>query len=157
VAALDVHDLVKMKKRTLIIGVFVLLVLGGVGLGYALVRRVQHKREAAYRAQQREATYQNVLQLYSETLKPGMDRKHLEDYLSARGVVFRQMCCILEKSAFADLVKIGEEEERPWYCSEHYVYIAFQFVAAEKQNDFHPHNSDVLKTATIFHQLGGCL
>ena len=135
---------------------FVLLVLGGVGLCCALVSRIQHKREAAYRAQQREATYQSALQLYSETLKPGMDRKHLEDNLRARSVVFTQMCCILEKSAFADLVKIGEEEERPWYCSEHYVYIAFQFVAAENQSDFHPHNSDILKTTTIFHQLGGC-
>ena len=66
------------------------------------------------------------------------------------------MCCVEERSAYADLVKIGKEKV-PWFCSEHSVYAAFQFAAPEPHDIPHAHDSDVLKKITIFHWLEGCL
>ena len=107
--------------------------------------------------QKREAAYQTALQSYTEALKPGMTRMDVEDYLRAKGASFHQMCCSLERTAFADLVKIGQEKH-PWYCSEHNVYIAFQFTAIEAHDVVvRINDSDVLKRITIFHQLEGCL
>lgn len=106
--------------------------------------------------QKREAAYQTKLQSYSDALKPGMTRKNVEDYLRAKGVEFGQSCCIDKGSVFSDLVKIGKEK-RPWYCEEHNVYIAFQFVSVEPQKGFDAHDSGALKGITIFHKLDGCL
>jgi hypothetical protein len=104
----------------------------------------------------REATYQARLQSYSDVLKPGMTRKYVEDYLRSKGVTFHQLCCIDERSASADLLKIGMEEH-PWYCSEHDVYVAFQFAAVEPHKPWEAYDSDTLKRDTIFHKLEGCL
>jgi len=57
-----------------------------------------------------------------------MTRKQVEDYLSARNLSFRQMCCVSVKefsrgvydNAYDDLVKIAQEEV-PWFCSENNV------------------------------------
>jgi hypothetical protein len=54
-----------------------------------------------------------------------MTRKQVEDYLAAKGVSFRQMCCVSAKefsrgvydNAYDDLVKIGQEDV-PFVCSE---------------------------------------
>jgi hypothetical protein len=94
--------------------------------------------------QKREADYQAAVQSYSDALKPGATRKSVEDYLQAKGVKYEKMCCIDEKNADAELVRIGKEKH-PWYCSEHDVYIAFQFV------------DDKLKSITVYHWLEGCL
>ena len=104
----------------------------------------------------READYQSALRVYSEDLKPGWTRKEVEDYLRANGAKFTQMCCIEERSAFADLVKVGEESA-PWYCSEKSVHVAFEFAAAEPHQPWEAYDTDVLRRITIFHQLGGCL
>jgi len=104
----------------------------------------------------REAAYQSALQAYAQELKPGMNRKDVENYLRAKGVGFRQMCCIEQWGAFADLVKIGQEKA-PWFCSENYVYVAFEFTSAGLKPDLHPADADTFKMARIFRQLGGCL
>jgi len=106
--------------------------------------------------QKREAAYQSKLQSYTEALKPGMTRKNIEDYLRSKRVAFGQLCCIDERSAYADLVKIGKEKH-PWYCEEHSVYIAFQFAAVEPHKGWEAFDSDVLKRITVFHKLEGCL
>jgi hypothetical protein len=107
--------------------------------------------------QKREAAYQARLQSYSEVLKPGMSRKEVEDYLNAKGITHMAMCCVEERSADADLVKIGKEKH-PWYCSEHSVYIAFQFVDDRHEGMRSSHrDSDRLKVITIYHSLEGCL
>ncbi len=58
----------------------------------------------------REAAYQATLQSYSDVLKPGMTRKYVEDYLRSKGVTVQHLCCVDEKSALADLSKIGKEK-----------------------------------------------
>lgn len=85
-----------------------------------------------------------------------MTGKNVEDYLRSKGVAFGQLCCIDERSAFADLVKIGKEKH-PWYCEAHNVYIAFQFAAVEPHKGWESFDSDTLKRITIFHKLEGCL
>ena len=118
------------------------------------------KREA----QKKEAAYQSALSEYQRALRPGITRKEAEDYLRAKNANFTQMCCVepndlAKRHTWDDLVKIGEEEH-PWFCSEHYVYVAFQFadhVQIENGYSMKDDDSDVLKTVSIFHQLGGCL
>jgi hypothetical protein len=136
-----------MSRRSLLIVTLVLVALSAVAIRHAWGQRAQRKREAAY---------QSALQSYSEALKLGIARKSLEDYLRTKGTAFQQMCCIDERSAFAALVEIGKEKH-PWYCNEHNVYIAFQFVAVEPHDVFRAYDSDVLKRVTIFHWLEGCL
>jgi hypothetical protein len=126
---------------------FVLLVLFTAGSYDARGQSAKEKREAAYQAK---------LQSYSDVLKPGMTRKNVEDYLRAKGVAFGQLCCIDEKSAFADLVYIGKEKH-PWYCEKHNVFIAFQFAAVELHKGWEAYDSDTLKSITVFHKFEGCL
>lgn len=107
--------------------------------------------------QKREVGYQAALQSYSDALKPGATRKSVEDYLQAKGVKSLKMCCIFERSAEAELVKIGEEKH-PWYCSEHNVYIAFQFVDEAHEGGLASDtDSDKLKSITVYHWLEDCL
>ncbi|HUK31252.1 MAG TPA: hypothetical protein VLV89_09075, partial [Candidatus Acidoferrum sp.] len=79
----------------------------------------------------RDAAYEATVQTYSQELKPGMTRVEVEAYLRKQGTRFMQMCCVERNSYWDDLVEIGEEGH-PWYCSEHYVYVAFEFVATEQ-------------------------
>jgi Na+-transporting NADH:ubiquinone oxidoreductase subunit NqrC len=143
-------------KRVLL-SVLVVLVVGIflLGIRYELKKQAQKRREA---------TYQSELHSYSLVLKPGMKRKEIEDYLRAKNADFSQMCCVdtsdsARRHSWDDLVKIGEEEH-PWFCSEHFVYVAFRFVdhvQVETGYSFKDDDSDTLRTVSIFHQLGGCL
>ena len=104
--------------------------------------------------QQRELTYQATLRSYSETLKPGMTRKDVEAFLRRKGKRFTQW--LEGPGPLRDLTKIGEESA-PWYCSEHHVYVAFDFVAAQPRESGQADDADTLKTVRLLHQLGGCL
>lgn len=115
------------------------------------------KAPAQNAKQKREASYQKTLQSFSESLKPGMTRKNVEDHLREKGVKYEKMCCIDEKTAYVDIVRIGKEKH-PWYCSAHTVYIAFQFAdephEGERTSD---RDTDKLKSITIYHSLDDCL
>lgn len=111
-----------------------------------------HRKSEARRG--REARYAAILNGYVQDLKPGMTRKQVEDYLRLRGSRFTQGS--VSGNAFTDFVKIGEEEA-PWFCSENWVHIAFEFAAAQAHDALEAYDGDVLKTVTIFRQLGGCL
>ena len=75
---------------------------------------------------------------------------------SAEGHHFHFRCVAWRRSAFADLVKIGDERA-PRYCSQNYVNIALEFRAIEPHHPFTADNAIVQKTIRIFRQLGGCL
>jgi hypothetical protein len=102
-----------------------------------------------------DARYQAALQSYSDALKPGATRKTVEEYLQTKGVQYRKMCCISEKSTEAYLIEIGHEKH-PWYCSEHNVYVALQFVSDEG-GLASGRETDKLKNITIYHWLEGCV
>lgn len=89
---------------------------------------------------------------------PTNRRTDVESYLSTKNVKFSNGCCIARNaSALDDTTKIGQEDA-PWYCSEHNVYVAFQFAAAAKPNKFATANaSDTLTAVTIVRRLEGCL
>jgi hypothetical protein len=139
-----------MKRWLLPIVVVAIVVVFGA------VLRSYFRSEAKNR---REAAYQSALQSYSENLKPGLARKDVENYLRARNTSFSHMCCLGEHY-YVDLAKVGEEAA-PWYCSEAYVYVAFEFAAVEPHDPLSgshfARDSDVLKRIEIFRPLTGCL
>jgi hypothetical protein len=108
--------------------ILVRMLVGLAALVFVLGIRFEVKRRAA---RKREAGYQLVLREYTEVLKPGMKRKEVEDYLRTKNAKLRQNCCVdssesSKRHSWDDLTKIGEEDA-PWFCSEHNVYVAFQF------------------------------
>ena len=74
-----------MKRILLLFLLLVGVVLLVLGIRHKLKLQAKRKREAAY---------QSALLSYTEVLKPGMNRKEVEDYLRARTVDFSQMCCV---------------------------------------------------------------
>jgi len=140
-----------MKQWRALILALAAVALLALGARHVLERRARQKREIGY---------ESALRSYSERLRPGMTRKEVEDYLRERNVQFGQMCCVdgqLSKDVWADLTKIGQEEA-PWFCSEHNVYVAFQFTGRKRTGVVTTAEpSDTLKTVSIFHRLEGCL
>jgi hypothetical protein len=117
------------------------------------------------RAQKRrEVEYQKALRSYSQSLKTGVTRKQVEDYLSARKIPFQQVCCVKVKEfsrgvyddAYDDLVQIGQEDA-PWFCRQNNVYIALQFFGSYRNSPPRADASDKLKDVTIYHRFDGCL
>jgi hypothetical protein len=106
----------------------------------------------------RQTEYEGVVREYSATLKSGMSRSEVESYLRLRGSTFRQMCCIrAPRNAYADLVKIGEENA-PWYCNKSNVYVAFEFETTEPHGvSTDARDSDRLETVSLFPWLEECL
>ncbi|MGA7792458.1 MAG: hypothetical protein WCA19_05420 [Candidatus Acidiferrales bacterium] len=137
------------RWRYFVLGLILFSVSASI-FAYARRKQAQIKRE------EREGAYQTTLKAYSEDLPSGKTRKEVEDYIHARGAHIVQMCCVDERSALADLVKIGKEDA-PWFCSEQNIYVAFQFAAAEPHDVVEAHDTDNLRKITIFRWLEGCL
>ena len=110
--------------------------------------------------EKREVFYHGILRSYQQVLRPGMNRKEVEDYLRANNETFRQMCCIVfngpAKHSWDDEVKIAEEDP-PWVCRENNVYVGFVFgdsPTVHKEN-YQADEWDILKAVTLQHQLEG--
>jgi hypothetical protein len=79
-------------------------------------------------------------------------------------MTYMQECCALRadsgsRHSLDDLAKIGREDH-PWFCSEHNVYLAFQFSDYAKQettSTIQDNALDPLKSITVYHQMEGCL
>ncbi len=143
-------------KRVIVL----LLVLVAIGLVAFGVRR-----ELAINAKKnRRAAYEAKLRSFAQVLQPGMTRKQVQDYFHANDITYSEGCCVaydnsVKRQSFDDLVKVGEEDH-PWYCSEHWVYVAFQFTDyGTRTPEWHIKDNDLdtLKSITIYEQLGGCL
>jgi hypothetical protein len=149
--------MIQMKRWGLLI--LTLIILGTILAG---VRSLYENRAR----KKRELLYQAALTSYSAALKPGMTRKDVEDYLRAKQIGFGQSCCVDFKAfsnpahddwVYDDLVRVGHEDA-PWYCSEHNVYVAFQFNSYGKHGTTADANStDMLKAISLFHALERCL
>ncbi|HSY90879.1 MAG TPA: hypothetical protein VK812_05870, partial [Candidatus Binatus sp.] len=132
--------------------ILIIVILSVFVVRYTLGKRAQQKREASY---------QSVLRLYSEALRPGMTRLEVEEYLQTRNFEVRQMCCVdvkhFSEGVYDELTKIGEEDP-PWFCSQKNVYIAFQFTGVRRgANGWDALGSDTLKSISIYRWLEGCL
>jgi hypothetical protein len=140
-----------LRRWRLLMFALIVVALAVIEVHHVLEKRAERKREI---------TYQSTLRSYSERFKPGTARKEVEDYLRARNIGFRQMCCVdskPRKTVWDDLTKIGNESV-PWFCSENSVYVAFQFTGIERNGgmwDADP--SDTLKAVSAYHWLEGCL
>jgi hypothetical protein len=97
--------LTEMKRVFGQLLILLVIVLLAVGVRYVVKKQTRNRREAGY---------QSTLYSYSQVLKPGMTRKEVEDFLRAKKLEFRQMCCVdtkeLRKIPWDDLVKIGAED-----------------------------------------------
>jgi len=111
---------------------------------------------AQSRKQKREAGYQAVLQDYTEIVKVGATRKEVEELLKSRNTSFGRLCCVEQGTTFSDLIQIGKEKH-PWYCGEHAVYIAIEFVAIDRDAPRKINETDVVQKVAIWHHLEGCL
>ena len=104
----------------------------------------------------REVTYQSVLAKYSRDLKPGMTRSEVERYLRSRNLHFSQSFSSFghrRERDETDLVKIGQEAP-PWYCSEAYVYVAFEFSGT---GELKMSDTDPLERIELNQPYEGCL
>jgi len=142
----------EMKRWRIWTMALILVALVAFGVRHVLEKRAQRKRQVEY---------EKTLRSYSEDLRTGMTRKDVEDYLSAKNVPFRHMCCANRRkfsySVYDDLVKIGSEDA-PWFCSEKNVYVALEFVGPERHSiGASAEPNDTLNTITIFNWLEGCM
>ena len=129
-----------------------------VVMGIRIVREKRARREQAQR--EREIVYQAALRSYSDVITPGITRKEVEDYLRARNVSFRQMCCVdrkeFSKNIYDDLAKIAQEDP-PWVCNEKNIYIAFQFRGTHTdEKGWRAEASDRLSALSLYRSLEGC-
>jgi hypothetical protein len=115
----------------------------------------------------REIGYQSALQRYSREVKLGSRRAEVENYLRSRNTAFGWMYTAYggrKESQYADLVKIGEEVP-PWFRSESYVYVAFEFSPSgmfgplfdKPRFSIEQTASDVLERIELFQPDSGCL
>jgi len=136
------------RSRVLIgIAVAVSIIAALAVVRFIATRRAQTVREVSYRA---------AVESYAERFGAGVSRADVERQLRDRGVEFHQVGGLEERTAYADLVKIGEEAV-PWFCSEHNVYVALHFAAPDDSHPSDARPSDVLKRVTLFKRLEGCL
>jgi hypothetical protein len=147
--------MIQSKARRWLLPIALLL---AVVVAALVVRRLSQERAQ----RKREATYQSALRSYSKDIRAGMTRKQVEDYLEARNVKFRQMCCVdashrFSTNVYDDLVRIGQEDA-PWFCSEKNVYVAFEFTGPERNSSGRVADStDMLRTISTYQWLEGCL
>ncbi len=105
----------------------------------------------------REASYTTILREYAEQFKTGLTRKEAEEHLRARRIAFTHTCCPYKAGIVADLIRIGREKAG-WPCREKWIYIGFDFHAAEPHDDpLKAYETDVLDEVKIFRQMVGCL
>ncbi len=130
------------------------MTLGLLALAFTCLSCLQAGAQS--RKQKREAGYQAALQSYAEIVKVGATRKEVEGLLKSRNTSFVRLCCVEEGTTFSDLIQIGKEKH-PWYCSEHAVYIAIEFVTIDRDAPPKINETDIVQKVTIWHHLEGCL
>jgi hypothetical protein len=107
----------------------------------------------------REIGYADALKSYSQALQPGMTRKDVENYLRSKNTKFTWIFTAFgarRVSQTADIVKIGEEAA-PWFCSEAYVYVAFEYKFTGIEDIHRQDPSDILERIELFQPYTGCL
>jgi hypothetical protein len=109
-----------------------------------------------YVQRQNSANLAAALSNYEQSLRPGMSRKDVEDYLRTRGITFLEQCCNgVPGSAFSVLIPVGKEGAH-WYCETVPDYVSLEFVATEPHEPgAGPSNSDVLREVHLTR--GGCV
>jgi hypothetical protein len=140
-------------KRQQSIALVVILALATVStIWYGWSKHLQRIQEAS---RQREVGYEKVLRSYATIATPGMPRRQVEGLLHKRGVGFVGFPANSEDSAYADLVKIGEEK-LGWYCGPGSVNVAIRFETATNGRSLQD-PSDTVKRVTLFKLFQDCM
>jgi hypothetical protein len=140
-------------RRRWAIGSAIVILCASMAIAAIMVRRHNAQRRLAAR----EAGYAAVVADYANRLKPGLTRAQVEQQLRAEGKEFHHMCCMgASHNAFDTLLLIGEESA-PWYCSEHYVYVGFEFFSEGTHRFSEALPSDKLVDVRLYKQLSGCM
>ena len=134
-------------KRALIFGSFLIFALA-VYIGVSSVRSQRSK-------QLREDAYKSAVESYRSALTPGMSRSHVEEYLRNREVKFIGFPAYSEDSAYADLVKIGEEKGGLG-CGPGSVNAAIRFETGTNRRALQD-ESDTVKGVTVFELFDNCM
>jgi hypothetical protein len=132
--------------------VLLILILVVAPLTFFGVRHEMRVRAESRAHAKREAIYQAGLRSYTQTLKPGMKRVEVEDYLSAKKVEFLRL-------SLDDLTPIGEDEPPNWFCGRPHVYVRFQFTARSPREDrpAEANQQDTLEEIKISRLASGCI
>ncbi len=127
----------------------------------AIVAAYERHGSARRRLEAERATaYGMAVESYKRALPLGTTRQHVEAYLMKSGKPLRRMCC-MDSSRSGDervddiLTKIGAEPA-PFYCSEHNVYVGFQFAPSLPNPRVDGTPSDRLDSIRLFHWSEGC-
>jgi hypothetical protein len=127
-------------------------------LGVLTAVLVNENRQAERsRAVGNRAATEAALRRFSEAVPLGSTRRQVKEALARRGVSFSQRCCFEPNGPFSVIVRVGQED-KPWYCSEWPVYVAFEFSSVEaprRATDIL--ESDVLKLVHLTSNGEGCL
>jgi hypothetical protein len=141
----------KWRRSHVVSAVVVLTIVIAMAIFWGK-RRSRAAEEAA-----REARYAAAVYEYSHRFLPGSTRKQIEDALRQEGTEFFHSCCMgANHNASDTMVKIGEEPV-PWFCSERYVYVGFEFVRDHKEGVAEARESDPLTSVRLYKQSSGCL
>jgi len=129
------------------------LLLVGVAATWLFISH-RMKLKAQIQAQMKRGNdYQSALHFYNQIFKRGMTRKEVEGYLNSNKIEFFQE---LSRSVNHDLVKIGEEEP-PWHCGAHWVYVKFNFRNVVQRGPVDADDEDTLDEIEVYRRLDRCL
>ena len=141
-----------MKRQQSIALVMILAVTAVFTIWHGWSKHLQRIQEAS---RQREVGYEGVLRSYAAAITTGMSRMQVDQFLHGRGVGFFGYPAYSEDSAYADLVKIGEERIG-WYCGPGSVSVAIRFETATNRRSLQD-PSDTVKRVTLFKLFQDCM
>ena len=104
------------------LALFIMAVFLGI-IVFLGIRYFSNVREAA----KREEVYQSTLRSYRQVVKPGMNRKEVEEYLRSKNIEFFRF-------SDDDSTKIGEDDSLSVFCGRPEVFLQFQFTASPLQD-----------------------
>ncbi len=129
-------------------------------LAAILAAYTQHRSAKSGIEGERARAYAAAVERYSRALPLGTTRQDVEAYLTKSGMPLRRMCCMDSsrpgnKRVDDILTKVGVEKA-PFYCSEHIVYVGFQFASSLANPKVDGIPSDRLERIRLFHSFEGC-
>ena len=117
------------------------LVVVTLATRFALEKRSERKRQLVY---------QTITNRYAEELREGTTRQSVERYLRFQGKEFQRFCCVGARTkAWADRVRIGQEQP-PFFCSQHNVYVVFVFDALDPSVEMSRDGNDRLVEVKLY-------
>lgn len=134
-------------RRFFVAGLFLAVAVAiGVEVTSMLAKRAAQRRQDAFQAN---------LASYRSVIEPGMPRRQVEEILRGRGTAFRGFPAFSEDTAYAEMIKIGEERDA-WYCGPSSVNVAIRFQTATNRRALED-PSDIVTGLSLFTLSEDCM